>query len=188
MVHLQAEKIAGAAMIALLDTLAARHPAVSAIKVVLDNASYSHSVVVKSYPARVHCRIQPVFLPPYAPNLNLIERLWWFLRKTASWGEHYPTLADFKAVIDGFFRDLGSYREQLTSLITGHLRYSIAPKSQLQRHSGMSRHAEVRSERVSSPIQVRATSYARGFWPVSPADSPQDVAAAAPAWPEAPAA
>ncbi|MGH7042752.1 MAG: transposase [Acetobacteraceae bacterium] len=48
-----------------------------------------------------------VFLPPYAPNLNLIERLWWFLKKTALWNEHYPTFADFKAAIDGCFRELG---------------------------------------------------------------------------------
>jgi transposase len=71
-----------------------------------------------------------VFLPPYAPNLNLIERLWWFLKKTRLWNEHDPTFAGFKAATDGFFRDFGSYREQLTSLITDHFRFVTAPKSQ----------------------------------------------------------
>ena len=129
-VHLQAEKITSEAMIALFETLAARHPGVPAIKIVLDNASYNHSAAVKAYLAREDCRIQLVFLPPYAPNLNLIERLWWLLKKTKLWNEHYPTFADFKAAIDGFFRDIGSYREQLTSLITDQFRFIGAPKSQ----------------------------------------------------------
>ncbi|MGH7042753.1 MAG: transposase [Acetobacteraceae bacterium] len=51
-VHLQAGKITSEAMIALFETLAARHPTASAIKVVLDNASYNRSAAVKAYPAR----------------------------------------------------------------------------------------------------------------------------------------
>jgi transposase len=129
-VHLEAEKITSEAMIALFNRLAARHPTATAINVVLDNASYNRSAAVKAYLAGGGCRIQLVFLPPYAPNLNLIERLWWFLKKTALWNEYFPTFADFKAAIDGFFRNLGSYREQLTSLITDHFRFIGAPKSQ----------------------------------------------------------
>jgi transposase len=75
-VHLEAEKITSAAMIALFETLAARHPTATAINVVLDNASYNRSAAVKDYLAGEGGRIQLVFLPPYAPNLNLIERLW----------------------------------------------------------------------------------------------------------------
>ena len=130
MVHLEAEKITSEAMIALFETLAARHRTATAINVVLDNASYNRSTAVKEYLASEGCRIQLVFLPPYSPNLNLIERLWWLLKKTALWNEYYPTFAGFKAAIDGFFRKLGSYRKQLTSLITDHFRFIGAPKSQ----------------------------------------------------------
>ena len=129
-VHLEAEKITSEAMIALFETLAARHPTATAINVVLDNASYNRSAAVKEYLASEGCRIQLVFLPPYAPNLNLIERLWWFLKKTTLWNDYYPTFAGFKAAIDGFFRNLGNCREQLTSLITDHFRFIGAPKSQ----------------------------------------------------------
>jgi transposase len=129
-VHLEAEKITSEAMIALFETLAARHPAAAAVNVVLDNASYNRSAAVKEYLASEGCRIQLVFPPPYPPNLNLIERLWWFLKKTTLWNECYPTFAGFKAAIDGFFRNLGNCREQLTSLITDHFRFIGAPKSQ----------------------------------------------------------
>jgi transposase len=128
-VQLEAEKITGEAMIALFETLAARHPTATVIKVVLDNASYNRSAAVKAYLAGERCRIHLVFLPPYSPNLNLIERLWWFLKKIALWNDCYPTFVDFKAAIDGFFSNLGSYREQLTSLITDHSRFIVAPKS-----------------------------------------------------------
>jgi transposase len=129
-VHLEAEKITSEAMIALFETLAACHPSATAINVVLDNASYNRSAAFKAYVSSEGCRVRLVFLPPYSPNLNLIERLWRFLRKIALWNEYYPTFASFKAAIDEFFRDLGNCREQLTSLITDHFRFFIAPKSQ----------------------------------------------------------
>ena len=42
---------------------------------VLDNARYNHSAEIKAYIAAEGCRIELAYLPSYAPNLNLIERL-----------------------------------------------------------------------------------------------------------------
>jgi transposase len=130
-VHLEAEKITSDAMITLFDRLAARHPTATAIDVVLDNASYNRSAAIKAYLARDGCRIRLVYLPAYSPNLNLIERLWWFLKKTTLWNEHYPTFAQFKAAIDGFFEKLGTHREQLASLLTDRFRFIGAPEGQI---------------------------------------------------------
>lgn len=122
-VHLEAEKITSEAMIALFDHLAARHPTAETVHVVLDNASYNHSAAVKAYLARDGCRIQLVYLPAYSPNLNLIERLWWLLKRTAIWNRYYPTFAEFKAAIDGFFDGLAARHQQLVSLITDRFRF-----------------------------------------------------------------
>lgn len=130
-VHLEAEKITSEAMIALFERLAAHHPTAAAINVVLDNASYNRSAAVKAYLARDGCRIRLVYLPAYSPNLNLIERLWWFLKKTTLWNEHYATFAQFKAAIDGFFGKLGDYRDQLTSLITDKFRFIGVAQTQI---------------------------------------------------------
>jgi transposase len=130
-VHLEAEKITSEAMIALFDRLTARHPSATAIDVVLDNASYNRLAAIKGYLARDGCRIRLVYLPAYSPNLNLIERLWWFLKKTTLWNEYYPTFAQFKAAIDGFFQTLGDYRAQLASLITDRFRFIGAPVAQI---------------------------------------------------------
>jgi transposase len=122
-VRLEAEKITSEAMIALFDCLAARHPAVPAIHVVLDNASYNRSAAIKAYLARDGCRIRLVYLPAYSPNLNLIERLWWFLKKTTLWNQHYSTFARFREAIDGFFETLEQRHQQLVSLITDRFRF-----------------------------------------------------------------
>ena len=111
------------AMIELFDALAARHPTATAIDVVLDNASYNRSSAIKDYLARDGCPIRLTYLPAYSPNLNLIERFWWFLKKTAIWNEYFPTCADFKSAIDRFFEGLGAYQDRLASLITARFQF-----------------------------------------------------------------
>jgi transposase len=129
-VRREAGKITSAAMIELFDELAARHPTATAIRVVLDNASYNHSKQIKAYLSQDGCRITLVYLPPYAPNLNLIERLWWLMKKKALWNQHYPCLADFKAAINRFFDNIAAYHAEIASLITGAFHFIGASNPQ----------------------------------------------------------
>jgi hypothetical protein len=78
--HRQEDKITSAAMIALFEVIAARHPTTAAIPVVIDNARYNISREIREWFARDGCTIRPVYLPSYAPNLNLIERFWRFMK------------------------------------------------------------------------------------------------------------
>jgi transposase len=117
-VHRQAGRITSAEMILLFEDLEARHPTASAIRVVLDNARYNHSKELKAWLARDGCRIELIYLPAYAPNLNLIERFWWLFKKSTIYNEYFPTFADFKAAVDGFFARLDDYRGEIQSLIT----------------------------------------------------------------------
>jgi len=110
-------------MISLFETLMARHPTASAINLVLDNASYNRSAAIREWLAREGCPIRLIHLPPYAPNLNLIERFWRVLKKLAIWNEYYPTYANFKSAIDRFFENLGSCRVVLATLITANFRF-----------------------------------------------------------------
>jgi transposase len=117
-VHRQTGRITSAEMILLFKDLEARHPTASAIRVVLDNARYNHSKELKAWLARDDCRIEVIYLPAYAPNLNLIERFWWLFKKSAIYNEYFATFADFKAAVDGFFARLDDYRDEILSLIT----------------------------------------------------------------------
>lgn len=39
------------------------------------------------------------------------------------YNQHFPTFAEFKAAVQGFFTDLASYRDQIHRLITGAFHY-----------------------------------------------------------------
>ncbi len=44
--------------------------------------------------------IHLLFLPPYSPNLNLIERLWKFTKKKCLYNQYYESFDRFKEAID----------------------------------------------------------------------------------------
>src|SRR5947209_8867019 len=80
--RLTKENITGEQFIKLLEKMLAKHPGTEKFILYLDNARYYSKPVVKEWLAR-HRQFRLVFLPAYSPNLNLIERLWKFLRKKA---------------------------------------------------------------------------------------------------------
>ncbi len=49
--------------------------------IVLDNARVHHAKLLKEFLEDNKDRIRLFFLPPYSPELNLIERVWWLMRK-----------------------------------------------------------------------------------------------------------
>ncbi len=87
------------------------------ITLVLDNARYQHCALVINLAATLHIQLQ--FLPSYSPNLNLIERLWKFIKRDVLYGRHYNTFAEFCAAIDGCLDNIPTkHREKLQTLMT----------------------------------------------------------------------
>ncbi|MGB3918819.1 transposase [Thiothrix litoralis] len=82
----------------------------------------TNSKLVQAYLATEGCRIQIHFLPPYSPNLNLIERLWGFFKREVIYGTYYDTFVKFKNATLGFFRDIGKHHQQLSTLMTDNFR------------------------------------------------------------------
>jgi transposase len=123
----EATKITGPEMVAFFAQIEARYPVARAITLIADNATYNRAAFVREWLTRPGCRVRIVYLPPYAPNLNLIERLWWFFKKKALWNTHYPTLADFRAAIRAFFSNLGQGQSELASLLTARF-HVIGPE------------------------------------------------------------
>ena len=63
--------------------------------------------------------IELLFLPSYSPNLNLIERLWKFIKRRSLYGRYHPTFADFRAAIEQTIAELPTeHATDLASLMT----------------------------------------------------------------------
>ena len=89
---------------------------VGPITLVLDNAKYQRNEMVMALAKSLD--IELMFLPSYSPNLNLIERLWRFLKKEALYGRYHPTFADFRAAIEDTLGKLPTtHRDKLASLM-----------------------------------------------------------------------
>ena len=87
------------------------------ITLVLDNARYQHNAAVQALAEQLGITL--LFLPSYSPNLNLIERLWKFIKRRALYGRYHPTFADFQAAIEETIASLPtSHAEQLKTLMT----------------------------------------------------------------------
>lgn len=86
------------------------------IYALLDNAKYNHAKLVKQKAAEL--RIELIYLPAYSPNLNLIERLWKFLKKKLKKNVYYNTFKKFLNAIYDFFKNIDIYRDELEKLLT----------------------------------------------------------------------
>jgi len=87
------------------------------ITLVLDNARYQYCQRVRDLAEQLG--IELLFLPSYSPNLNLIERLWKFVKKKALRGRYYATFAKFRAAIDDCLSQIGNmHRPDLKTLMT----------------------------------------------------------------------
>jgi transposase len=87
------------------------------ITLVLDNARYQRNAVVQALAASLG--IELLYLPSYSPNLNLIERLWRFVKREALYGRYHATFADFQAVIQNTLSQLSTkHKDRLASLMT----------------------------------------------------------------------
>lgn len=68
------------------------------IYIVLDNARYQKCQLVKYVAWQFNIKL--VYLPPYSPNLNIIERLWKWTKKKTLYATYYENFETFKSAID----------------------------------------------------------------------------------------
>lgn len=108
-------------VIQLLEKIQHQHPGITVFVIHLDNARYQHARLLKEWieakqkTEGVTFQLQHV--PAYSPNLNLIERLWKFLRKNAfrTWHQTFEAMQSAAAkVLD----NLTHYRDEIATLMT----------------------------------------------------------------------
>lgn len=118
--------ITAESLCALLHQLAALNLVVP-ITVFLDNARYQKCALVQAVAASLN--IELCYLPAYSPNLNLIERVWKFVKKQSLYSKYYADFAAFKTTIETCLQAIPTtHKAALDSLLT--LRFQRFEKAQ----------------------------------------------------------
>ena len=108
----------------LLQKIRAANPG-KRLLIVLDNAPYNHADPVVQAAKRL--RIELLYLPPYSPNLNLIERFWKFLKRKVARNRYYTTLAEFRGAVQKVLNNIAAYHDELSSLMTERFQLFTTP-------------------------------------------------------------
>lgn len=83
----------------------------------LDNVSYQKNQKVKDEAIKLNITLK--FLPTYSPNLNLIERLWKFVKNEFLYSIYYEKYKDFKSSLsNGINNCYEEHKKSLKSLLS----------------------------------------------------------------------
>jgi transposase len=87
------------------------------VSIVLDNARYQKCALVAEKARELGIHL--LYLPSYAPNLNLIERLWRYVKKDCLYSKYYDTSAKFEAAIEACLDEISNTKkERIQKLMT----------------------------------------------------------------------
>jgi len=115
-------------VIELFELMMSKHPETKHFRIYLDNVRYQHAKVLLAWIEQTKKDKGVTFdlkhLPGYSPNLNLIERLWKFLRKEALQKWH-PSFEAMQQAVAEVLDNLPRYTAQLQTLMTE--RFHLTP-------------------------------------------------------------
>ena len=107
--------ITSAEICELLRKLSAEYIGVP-ICLILDNARYQKCAIVEALARELG--ISLTYIPPYSPNLNLIERLWKHVKSRLR-TKHYHEFDEFKETIDSIIDDSSTKNKRLIDRMIG---------------------------------------------------------------------
>jgi transposase len=119
----QEENINTSSNIRMLEKIIEENPDKKRIIVIWDNAAMNKNEEIFRFIRRQNNRdgpnIELMFTPPYCPHLNLIERLWRFVKRKLFANQYYPDFAKFKKTIKVFLEHrMKGLKKELKSLMT----------------------------------------------------------------------
>lgn len=108
------ETLNGMTVLTLIKKIREVYPQAGKIYLICDNAGYYKKGTVQTEAKKLN--IELVFLPPYSPNLNLIERLWKFFKKKVMNNKYYEKFSDFKDAVFEFFSGIKKHKPELKTI------------------------------------------------------------------------
>ena len=86
------------------------------VHIVLDNARYQRCELVTNLALQLGIMLH--YIPPYSPNLNLIERLWKHVKNSLR-SKYYDQFGEFKDTIDAIVDDMDKSSKQTIDKLIG---------------------------------------------------------------------
>ena len=74
------------------------------VAVIVDNARYHHATLHKEWRAKADRKFKMLYLPPYSPELNPIERVWKLTRRKKLHNQYFSSLDIMENEIEDLFR------------------------------------------------------------------------------------
>jgi transposase len=87
------------------------------IVMILDNARIHHAKLLQPYLDSLKERLELVFLPPYSPNLNIIEGLWKWLKSEVINNVFFPNVCKIQQAVRRFMK----YIKDIPSVVIDRL-------------------------------------------------------------------
>jgi len=86
------------------------------IHLILDNAAYHRARVLKPFFSDHQDRLVRLFLPPYSPELNPIERVWRITRRQVTHNRYFASTSDLATALTSHFARWDTPNEALRVL------------------------------------------------------------------------
>src|SRR4030043_147514 len=99
-----------------LKQLLRHHRKDSIMLLILENARWHHAKILQPWLRKHRDRIRLDFLPPYSPELNMIERVWKLTRRLCTHNRYFQHLVELKDVVSGQFLSWNKSNEVLRRL------------------------------------------------------------------------
>lgn len=93
------------AFLSFLQQIVTAYPS-GKIVMILDNARIHHAKLLGSFLAEHEVRLQLVFLPPYSPQLNIVEGLWKWMKSDVINNVFYHTTAEIRKNVKTFMDNI----------------------------------------------------------------------------------
>jgi transposase len=83
------------------------------IVMVLDNARIHHASFIQPFLEENRDRLELVFLPPYSPEMNLIEGLWKWLKSVVIYNVFHKSVREIRKHVQAFISSINKTPEEV---------------------------------------------------------------------------
>lgn len=99
------EKYDAQVFLVFLKNIIAKYPKGKTV-MILDNARIHHAKLIQPFLKKHAKQLELVFLPPYSPQLNIVEGLWGWMKKTVIYNVFFSSVEEIRSAVKLFMDEI----------------------------------------------------------------------------------